>query len=179
MTERETLFWIRNNLAPFINQALQPGLLYSGDWIAGMVMREVGFKIMELGDRVLVRDMHALMRGDYSQRPGEKDKSYHGYGYMQIDIASYPDFVKSGDWKDPLKTFKKAIQILEEKRIYIQSKSQVTGEELCKAITEGYNAGQGRAISDLSDNGQIDDKYTFNHDYVKEVWRYRQLYTTL
>lgn len=176
MTERETLYWIKGNLASYISQALKPP--YTIDWIAAMVMRETGILITRWGSKVLVRDMHALMRGDYSQRPGEKEKSYHGYGYMQADIGSYPDFVKSGDWKDPSKVFPFAIKVLEEKRIYIQKNSLVTGEELEKAITEAYNAGQGRALKDLAD-GHIDDTYTYNHDYVKEVWRFRSIYKTL
>lgn len=177
MTERQTLFWIKANLSSYISQAIKPGMIYSEDWIAGMVMRETGFKIMKYAG-LTFSEVCLQMKGDWSKRIHDAEPRYHGYGFMQIDIDSYPDFVASGDWKDPLKTFNQGIKVLEEKRFYIQSKSSVGGEELFKAITAAYNSGQGNAVKDLAD-GHIDDTYTFNHDYVKEVWRFRKLYTAL
>lgn len=179
MTERETLYWIRNNLSPFIQEAIK-GTIYTEDWIAAMVMRETGFLITRYAiAKVFVRDTHAMMKGDYGQRKGESEKSYHGFSYMQIDIGSYPDFVKSGDWKDPAKVFPFAVKVLEEKRIYLQSHAVFTDPELLnRAITGAYNCGQGNILKALANNKDV-DTYTYNHDYVKEVYRYREIYKNL
>ncbi len=186
MTERNILSWINNNLGPVIEQALaeakrnNPDLLYTKDWLAAMAMRETGFLIARYaGQAKTPVQIHPLMRGDYSQRPGEKEKSYHGYGYWQIDIASYPAFVKSGDWKDPLKTCRKAIAVLEEKRLYLQQQfPSLTGEDLARAVTAAYNCGQGN-VSKVIRKGEDIDSRTHQKNYSAEVWRYREIFNTL
>jgi hypothetical protein len=66
-------------------------------------------------------------------------------GLPQIDIASFPAFVNSGDWKDPLKSWLKAIAVLESKRKYILSKCpDVKGEFLHRAVTAAYNCRGGK-----------------------------------
>jgi hypothetical protein len=186
MTEHDILKWIKVNLGATIDKALThtkektPNLIYSKDWLAGMAMRETGFKIAEftkLGKKP--EAIHAIMRGDYGQRKGEKEKSYHGFGYWQIDIGSYPDFVKSGDWKDPFKTCCKAIAVLEEKRLYLEPRfSNLQGDSLHRAITAAYNAGQGNIARVLNEGKDIDAR-TYNHDYSAEVWRFRQIFNSL
>jgi hypothetical protein len=186
MTERETLLWIKTNLGPSIDRALIharekfPDHPYTRDWLAGIIMRETGFLIaryVKAGTTPAI--IHTLMRGDYGQRPGEKEKSYHGYGYPQIDIGSYPDFVRSGDWKDPFKTVCKAIAVLEEKRAYLEPKfPNLQGDSLHRAITAAYNCGQGNVAHVLQEGKDIDAR-TYNHDYSREVWRFRELYNTL
>lgn len=179
MTERETLYWIRNNLSPFIQDAVK-GTIYTENHIGGMVMRETGILIMRYAKaRVFPKTIHEMMKGDYGQRKGETEKSYHGFGYMQIDIGSYPEFVKSGDWKDPAKVFPFAVKVLEEKRIYLQSHAIFNNDDLLlKAITGAYNCGAGNIIKALANNKDV-DTYTFNHDYVKEVFRFAQIYKNL
>lgn len=179
MTERETMYWIRNNLSPFISESVK-GTIYTEDWIGGMVMRETGILIMRYSQaRVFPKTIHEMMKGDYGQRKGELEKSYHGFGYMQIDIGSYPEFVKSGEWKDPAKVFPFALKVLEEKRIYLQSHAVFSDPELLnKAITAAYNCGQGNVLKALANNKDV-DTYTFNHDYVKEIWRFREIYQRL
>ena len=182
MTEKQIIQWILKELGPAIDKALaeakvkNPYLLSSKDWLAAMAYRETGFLIARyIGQKNKPQIIHTLMRGDYGMRPGEKEKSYHGYGYWQIDIASYPAFVKSGDWKDPYKTCEKAISVLEEKRTYLQGKIPgLEGEALHRAITAAYNCGQGNVFKALS-NGKDVDVYTHQHDYSKEVWRYREI----
>lgn len=186
MTERSILSWINRELGPIIDQAIEeakkknPDLIYTRDWLAAMCMRETGFLIARYAKQGMkVAIIHTLMRGDYSQRPGEKEKSYHGYGYWQIDIASYPQYVKSGDWKDPLKTCAMAISVLEEKRKYLEPRfANLKGDSLHRAVTAAYNCGQGNVAKVLREGKDIDAR-THNMDYSAEVWRYRQIFNSL
>lgn len=186
MTEREILSWIKINLGPIIDKALEeakkknPDLFYTKDWLAAMVMRETGFLIARyLEKKMKVEVIHSLMKGDYGQRQGEKEKSYHGFGYWQIDIGSYPQFIKSGDWKDPFKTCMKAITVLEEKRMYLEPKfPNVKGDSLHRAITAAYNCGQGNVQKVLL-VGQDIDARTHQHNYSAEVWRFREIFNSL
>lgn len=182
MTEKQTIQWILTNLGPDIDKALavskqkNPDLLYTIDWLAGMCYRETGFLINRyVTQGISTKNIHSLMRGDYGQRKGEVEKSYHGFGYWQIDIGSYPDFVKSGDWIDPYKTCIKAISVLEEKRLYlVKQLPTLTGEPLHRAIIAAYNCGQGR-VSQAIKEGKDVDYYTHQKDYSKMVWVYRNI----
>lgn len=186
MTEKEILRWINLNLGPTIEWALAharekyPNHQYTKDLLGAMAMRETGFLIARyVAQKSKVEIIHTLMRGDYGQRPGEKEKSYHGYGYWQIDIASYPDFIKSGDWKDPFKTCRKAIAVLEEKRAYLEPKfPNIKGDSLMRAVTAAYNCGQGNVAKVLT-AGQDIDARTHGKDYSREVWRYRSIFNSL
>lgn len=186
MIEREILSWIKNNLGDVIDIAIiqskekNPDLIYTRDWLAGMCMRETGFLISRyVAKKMKVEVIHSLMKGDYSQRPKETEKQYHGFGYWQIDIASYPQFVKSGDWKDPFKTCMKAIAVLEEKRLYLAPKfPNLQGDGLHRAITAAYNCGQGRVARALNEGKDI-DAFTHQHDYSKMVWHYREVFNKL
>lgn len=172
MTEISTLQWIKTNLEPLmpISQA------YQFDWLAGMVMRETGILIMRYAGKFPVNEVHLKMRGDYSKRKNDTDFFYHGYGYMQIDIDSYPDFVNSGDWKDPHKNFLKAIDVLEEKRKSLLNANPIFVTD--RAIIASYNCGAGRVIQAIK-TGRDVDTFTFNHDYSSEVQRFRQMYLSL
>lgn len=179
MTERSTLQWIKTNLSAAIKAAII-GTNYREDWLAAMAMREMGFKLMQIkADQMKVADVHACTRGDYSQRPGETEKKYHGYGYWQIDIDSYPDFVRSGDWKDPAKCAAMAVKVLDEKRKALsQPFPLLSGTGLEDAITAAYNCGQGNTIKALKAGKNV-DRYTHQGNYSKEVRRFRELYLSL
>lgn len=183
MNEKECLRWISVNLGEAIRKAMQDSkaknqaLLYTFDWLVAMAYRETGIKIIKLIKKGFnTQDIIQNMKGDWSQRPGEKEPQYHGFGFWQIDIASYPEFVKSGDWKDPYKCCMKAISVLEEKRIYLQKHfPNLADESLHRAITAAYNCGQGNVAKVLR-AGQDVDRRTHGQDYSKEVWRFRKLY---
>jgi hypothetical protein len=186
MTEREILKWIKTNLGFFILQAIweakrkNEGLIYTSELITAINMRETGEKIGKLlGKDVSLAEMHGLMKGDYNKRTADPAPCYHGFHYMQIDVGSFPDFVHSGDWKDPLKGYQKAIQVLEGKRIYLQSKlPHLEGEDLLRAVVAAYNCGEGRIVQVVHDGKDI-DAYTYQHNYSKEVFRYRELYRSI
>lgn len=188
MTEKNILSWINLNLGVFIERAIDktkektPNLIYTKDWLASMAMREVGFLIARYAEQKMKPEViHTLMRGDYTQRHdvGETEKQFHGFSYWQIDIGSFPDFIKSGDWKDPFKACCKAIDILEDKRIYLAPKfPNLQGDSLERAITAAYNCGEGNVKKVLNAGNDIDER-TFNHDYSAEVWRFREIFNSL
>lgn len=193
MTNTDTLRWIKLNLGPIIRQSIEaakaknPDLLYTEDWLAGIAMRETGTELIpkrlaqaaniQSGNQLSV--IAPLIKGDYSQRPGEKEKTYHGFGFWQIDIASYPDFVRSGDWKSPALTCQKAIQVLEGKRMWLlQHVPDFKSYPLDRAITAAYNCGEGNVAHVIAEDHDIDAR-TFSHDYSKNVWEFREIYKTL
>lgn len=192
MTNTEILRWIKANLSPTIQQALgaakqkNPNLLYAEDWLAAIACRETG----QLIDKRLVTAgalpsgrqlavIAPLMMGDYSQRPGETEKSHHGFGFWQADIASFPEFVKSGDWKDPAKACAMAISILEGKRLYLQPHfPNLAGDDLDRAITAAYNCGEGN-VRDVLNEGHDIDIRTTDKNYSAQVWEFRKIYQSL
>lgn len=186
MTTREILVWIHLNLRASIDKAIEkkksdnPALIYTPEWLAAITYREVG----ELIRRYVMAGtktelMHTLMRGDFSQRAGEKEKRYHGYGYTQIDIGSYPEFAISGDWKDPLKCYLKAIDVLESKRHYIERHMiRLGGDNLYRAITSAFNCGEGNVVKALAADKDV-DYYTTGHNYSLEVWQRKQFYNQI
>lgn len=176
MTEKQILQWIKTNLTPVINEAIEDSgnVPYTEDWLGAMAMREVNFLIARHADKPL-EVVAKLMKGDYGQRKGETQKSYHGFGFWQIDIGSFPEFVKSGDWQDPYKCCMKAIQVLEGKRKYLAARYPIVEY---RAITAAYNCGEGNVAKAIS-KGQDIDIYTHNKDYSKEVGRYRDIYNFL
>jgi hypothetical protein len=195
MTNKQILIWIKQELGPSIQKAIDlanqktPGHTYTQDLLSAMACREVGFLIARYVEaKMPTRDIHPIIKGDYCQRPGEKEKSYHGFGYWQIDIGSYPAFVKSGKWKDPVATCLQAIAVLEEKREYLSDKfPHVKGEALLRASVAAYNCGQGNVRKILAGekkdaNGNVItdiDYYTYNKDYSAEVFRFRDIYNAL
>lgn len=183
MTNTQILQWIKRNLVPVIDQALvlanakNTGLIYTQDWLAAIACRETGGLIARYPNAPL-KDVAAVMRGDYTQRAGETEKQYHGYSFWQIDIGSFPAFIRSGDWKDPGKSCSMAISVLEDKRKYIQGHSKVAGEDLARAITAAYNCGEGNVLKVIN-AGQDIDARTADRNYSKNVWEFRAIYQTL
>lgn len=170
MKEQELIQLIHDNLKDHVKPYLiEP---YTLQWIVGLVTRECGWKVArELSKGKNISDILVNMKGDYS------GGRYHGYSPFQIDDRSYPDFIKSGKWKDLSLSAEKCIAVLEEKRKYLVSKGwdkKLTKKEFHRAITAAYNCGQGNVHKALS-RGKDVDTFTFNKDYSKEVFRYANL----
>lgn len=185
MTESKIMRWIKTNLGPAIDKAIIdarvrfPDHPYTPDWLAGIIMREVKDKINKyVSANTRLEIIHTLMKGDYDQRKGETEMSYHGFGYTQIDIASYPAFIKSGDWKDPYKCVMMAIAVLEEKREYLKGRVKMEPKAFERAITAAYNCGQGNVYKAYGKGLDVDN-YTTGHDYSKEVFEHRELFLSL
>lgn len=184
MTNTQILSWIKKNLGPIMQEGIaaarekNPDLLYTEDWLGAICCRETGGLIARYPNASL-SGVSSVMRGDYSQRKGETEKSYHGFGFWQADIASFPAFVRSGDWKDPKKACSMAISILEGKQQYLQHRfPHLAGDDLERAITAAYNCGEGNVGKQLTAGLDIDGR-TAGHDYSKSVWEFRAIYRNL
>lgn len=186
MTSTEILKWIKTNLSSYIIQAINdakvknPSLLYTEDWLGAITCRETGDLIIrDVTKKLSVTEMAPLMKGDYSKRPGETTEQYHGFGFIQIDISSFPHFVNSGDWKDPYKCYEMAIDVLEDKRQYLQPHfPSLTGDSLERAITAAYNSGEGNVGKCINAGIDVDSR-TADHNYSKQVFEFRDIYKTL
>jgi len=180
-TDKDLLGWIKKNLGSMIKQAVV-GTAFTEDWLAGVCARETGYKIIQYVNKgYSFEQVCANMVGDWSKRSGDKEKKYHGFGFWQIDIDSYADFVNSGDWLDPVKCCNKSVSVLEEKRKYLITKGwdkKLDKISFERAITASYNCGQGNVHKALTNKRDI-DYYTFAKDYSKEVFRYRDIYKAL
>lgn len=154
-----------DNLAEYINPVIE-GTRYDLAWIIGIIQRETGWLIGKRLDKGReFWDIVNNMLGD----------SGHGHSIYQIDDRSFPDFCRSGDWKDIEKATVKCIEVLELKRKYIESRGY-TEESLGKplfdrAITSAYNCGEGNVVKALSRENDV-DAYTYNHDYSKCVFEF-------
>jgi hypothetical protein len=182
MENVDILKWIRTNISPAIKQALSqfPDTIHTEAELAGLTCREVGDLIARYSPlQPDVAIVCSLMRGDYTQRPGEAEKQYHGYGLTQIDIRSFPDFVKSGDWKIPLKCYVMSLKILASNKAYILSKHpEVAGDSLKHYVIAAYNCGAGNESKVLTQH--LDpDAYTAGHNYSKAVFEFADQYSNL
>ncbi len=182
MTSLEIMGWYKNNLFPIVVKAIEekkkdnPNLQYTPDWLIAIAYRETWtLLITHIKNRTPFKNIEP--KGDYSQRKGEAEKQYHGFSYWQIDTGSYPDFIKSGDWKDPYKSCLKAIEVLEEKRKSLEyAFPKLDNRE--QAITAAYNCGQGNVIKALRAGKDV-DRYTHEKNYSKMVWEYRKLFNQI
>jgi hypothetical protein len=180
-TDQKMMQWIKDNLSGIINQSIA-GSGYTEDWLAGMCARETGFLFSRYANQGLsFAQLCPLMKGDYGKRPADAQKIYHGFGFWQIDIASFPAFVNSGKWTDPLETAKMAVKVLDGKKTYLRQKGwdqKLDPVMWQRAITAAYNCGEGNVHKALLNNKDV-DCYTHTNDYSKEVFRYRKIYDGL
>jgi hypothetical protein len=182
MTDEDVLKWIKRNISPFIIKAREdrPTSIYTEARLAGIACRETGQLIAKYipvqKDPLIIC---SILRGDYTQRYGETTKQYHGFGITQIDIGSFPGFIKSGDWKDPYKCFLKTIDILNGKKAYLEKHYEtVSGESMIHYITAAYNCGEGNEAKVMQQH--LDpDAYTTGHNYSNEVARFEEIYLTI
>lgn len=111
----------------------------------------------------------------------------HGYGLLQADVRSFPEWIKSGKWKEPSEGILMGARVLMMKWADIQactgkdatvwsSKAQkffhfvgkkVSGAEAQKTTISAYNSGRWAhyAVS----NKQDADKYSTGSDYAGDV----------
>lgn len=98
-----------------------------------------------------------------------------GRGLMQVDYASWYDWLASNDWRDPYVNITKGVQILKQKMKYLAGKGLV-GDDLTAAGLAAYNAGEGNvwkawsnAIAQGQNPRQALDKVTTGGDYSASV----------
>ena len=120
----------------------------------------------------------------YLKHPGDyRDGMYHGYGLMQMDIGSYPDWINKGYWKDAHACILKGAEVLSGKRKEIQNGqgkklkvgkheytgAKITGADLLRVAIAAYNCGAW-AYYNYS-TGHDPDRFTTGKDYSKDVLR--------
>lgn len=192
VTNETVLKWINENLGGIIRKAII-GTLYSEELLAGIVMREVGtsklakFIHNQLKEKA-EKDFSITpqkwtfdyicknMKGDWGLRKGELYPRYHGFGFWQIDIGSYPEFIESGKWQDPYECCLQAIKCLQEKEEQLYSYYSYLFYK--RVIIAAYNCGASRVIKALRENRDI-DYYTYNRDYSKSVLEFAEQYRQL
>jgi hypothetical protein len=116
----------------------------------------------------------------------------HGYGIMQIDDRSYPDWCHSGLWKDATAGIQKGASVLDAKRETIRDgqgkrlkvggvsftgKSNLSAAELLRTAVAAYNAGLW-AYYGLSRNGNPDARTT-GHDYSADTLARAKVFAAL
>jgi hypothetical protein len=133
----------------------------------------------------------------YLKVPGDNG---HGYGLMQIDIRSYPAWVKAGDWKDPKSCISKGAEVLASKRDEIVSSvgkknikvrtlagktygfdgKEIVGQALLRVTVAAYNCGLW-AYYHYSKGHDVDQGTTgrdYSKDVLKKTARFKQLLDT-
>jgi hypothetical protein len=186
MTERAISFWIRDNLSEHIRKALDlhkklnPHLIWTEADLAGIAQREVGFLIVRyVGKKMKFDTICSLMKGDYVQREGEKEKQYHGFSFWQLDTNSHLEFIKTGEWKNPFKACYRAISALESKMEWLlKNVQEFNGVSIHQATIAAYNCGEKNVQKVLQKEQDIDSR-TYNKDYSKEVLRFSEIYKNL
>ena len=180
-TDTKMLLWVKNNLGNIMQQVVA-GSVYTEDWLAGMCARETGFLFTRFANQgKSFSEICLLMKGDFGKRKNDAERKFHGFGFWQIDIDSFPDFVNSGKWEDPVETAKMAVTVLNQKRNFLMQKGwqqKLDAFTFERAVTAAYNCGQGNVDKALN-NGKDVDHFTFSKDYSKEVFRYRSIYRNL
>jgi hypothetical protein len=171
-TTEEILAYIHDNLGE-VHRAVIQGTIYSEELMGGIVCREYGFLIPgKVNQGMTFMEMAKQARGDGG----------HGRHFWQIDDRSYPEFVNSTPQSDVVAYAKKAVECLEEKRKYLESKGwteNVLGDEdFLRAIVASYNCGQGNVNKALKAGADV-DRYTFGGDYSKSVMEFAGVYRKL
>ena len=199
MTDKQILKWIKTELGKTIVEAIEikkPSPLITESVLAAIAFREVGHLLHKyVAAKTNFDAICSLMKGDYGKREGETEKSYHGFSFWQIDVNTDLPFIKTGEWKNPLKSCKKSIEILQAKMNVFKDK--FNGDDLLRISIASYNCGEGNvkkaikkgySVSEFRDNknetnitkDHFDiDYYTFNKDYSKEVLRFKGLYESI
>ena len=116
----------------------------------------------------------------------------HGYGLMQIDIRSFPEWVSSGAWHYAAQVIEKGAQVLDQKLTQIRAgvgKSLHIGgtsfighpfssqEDELRCATAAYNAGLWPFY--CHSTGKPIDSMTTGHNYSTDVWQRRALFEAL
>ena len=116
----------------------------------------------------------------------------HGYGIMQIDDRSYPDWCHSGGWKDVNACIQKGALVLDGKREQIRSgegkslkiggatfrgASNLSDGDLSRVSYAAYNCGLW-AFYYFSKEGDPDVKST-GHDYSADVLKRTEIFASL
>ncbi|MBC1262360.1 lysozyme [Synechococcus sp. BSF8S] len=100
--------------------------------------------------------------------PGGTGDNGHGRGLMQIDDGAFPDWIATGQWRDPETNIRFGCQVLAGNRRFFEPKLSGAGSLLVRATVAGYNAGPGNVIAAIR-AGRDPDFPTTGRDYSRDV----------
>lgn len=184
-TRRNILVWFHDNISHIVREVVD--VIYKDHWVSegllcgGIPAREFGF--------LIPRKVAKGQSLEYIFRHSTGDGG-HGISFWQIDDRSYPDWLSKHQLSDtsiPIDELIKAyciksVECLIEKEKYLVSKGytreKLGDETFERAIIAAYNCGQGNVAKALR-NGYDVDRYTYQHDYSKDVQTSRALYNNI
>src|SRR5579884_503929 len=108
------------------------------------------------------------IRGDFH------DGAYHGFGIMQVDVGTDPDFCASWTADQVEGSIQRGTQLLAGKRDQL-AHHDVTDP---KAIAAAYNTGASNVLHSIQNNADP-DRTTTGHDYGADVMARRAVFQQL
>lgn len=91
----------------------------------------------------------------------------HGYGIMQIDDRSFPEWCRSGKWQNVPDAVRMGAMVLQSKINGVHANERVLPKDIIRVAVAAYNAGP-HAISGYLIHGDP-DYLTTGHDYSRDV----------
>jgi hypothetical protein len=165
MTEKQTLEILYKELHPYIRNELSESTIYNLNDIIALACREGGSKVIRLMNKG-----HSL-KNIFKNFTGDNG---HGHSIYQIDDRSYKSWIDSGKWRDLGEATKKCLEVLEEKKTYLERKGYTLTKlgyyKFKQAIFAAYNCGQGN-VSKALRKGMSPDRYTAHGNYGEDVLR--------
>lgn len=164
MVETEILRHIHDNYGAFIAaSAARHG--HRPEVLAGIMCRETQGGLSPLLD---------------AQGPEGRGDGGRGHGLMQLDDRSFPEFIRSGNWRDPAKNIEFGALVLRKKRLWLERVLGQTGitTDLERAAISSYNVGEGNVLKSLKAGRDVDAR-TAHGNYSRDVLRLAELYRTL
>jgi hypothetical protein len=106
----------------------------------------------------------------YQSHPGDRG---HGFSMWQIDIGSYPDWIKTGAWRDVGQAVMKSAEVLNEKRNEVlalakRNKLILSSADVEQITIAAYNHGSRGSFLDYQ-RFRRPDRGTTGGDYSQDV----------
>jgi hypothetical protein len=100
--------------------------------------------------------------------PAGTGDSGHGRGLMQIDDGAFPEWIASGQWRDPAANIRFGAKVLAGNRRFFEEKIAGAGHLLISAAVASYNAGPGNVLASIRAGRDVDARTT-GGDYSYDV----------
>jgi hypothetical protein len=146
--------WTEADLQRQFNNALNAGWLPHFE-IAALVHGFDPELLLAIASRET--DMRNI-KGDF------RDGIYHGYGLMQVDIGTYPDFCHAWTPDNVQGSIETGAEILSGKRQALAAQ----GVTDLRAVVAAYNTGHPNVLRSIQ-AGADPDRTTTGHDYGRDV----------
>jgi hypothetical protein len=111
------------------------------------------------------------MKGDFRKSKHFPKGGYHGYGIMQVDVGTDPQWIASGAWVNDISAaIMRGTKILGDKRNELNRmwEGSRTLQQFLWVLAASYNTGSGRAYPSFKNHGNP-DRTTTGKDYGKDV----------